>query len=188
MGGGSALGFGVAGDLMGAVAPGVDIFELADGAVADHFAEAVEVRVGVALGAVLGGEAVAVFEVGFADEAGFVDAFGDGFFAEDVEAAVHGPDGDEGVSVVGGAADDGVEAGVVEAEAPVFVGFGLGKFGFGKGEVLGVDIAEGDDILCFQIVVVLFGAAVCTDEGNVEFVVAEAETGGGEDAGIGSGA
>lgn len=149
MGGGGAEGFGVAGDLVGAVAPGVDIFELTDGAVADHFVEAVKIGMGVALGAVLGGEAVAVFEVGFADKAGFVDAFGDGLFAEDVETAIHGPDGNEGVGVVGGAADDGVEAGVIEAVAPVFVGFGMGKLGFGEGEVLGVYIAEGDDVLCF---------------------------------------
>ena len=84
MGGGGAVCGWVSGDLVGAVAPGVDVFEFSNSAVANHLAEAVKVGVGVALGAVLGGEAVAVFEVGLADEAGFVNAFGDGFFAEDV--------------------------------------------------------------------------------------------------------
>ena len=84
------------------------------------------------------------------------------------------------MGVVGGAADDGIESGVIEAVAPVFIGLGVWKFGFCESEVVGVHIAEGGDVLCFKVVVVHFGATVGADEGDVEFLVAEAETGGGE--------
>jgi hypothetical protein len=74
--------------------------QLADGAVADQFADAVEVRVGVALHAHLGGELAFFGEPVGAHDAGFLHGDGEGFLAIDVQAAVERPVGDEGVVVV----------------------------------------------------------------------------------------
>ena len=124
-----------------AVAPGTDFDQVADGAVADHFADAVEVFVSVALGADLGSKLVFVFEIICADDAGFLDAVGEGFFAIDVFAAVHRPVCDESVGMIGSAADDGVHVLLIETLAPVHVFLGGGKFRGGEREVFFVDVA-----------------------------------------------
>jgi len=49
------------------------------------------------------------------------------------------------MGVIGSAADDGVEVFLVEALAPVHVGRGVGEFRGGKGEVLLVHVAKGDE-------------------------------------------
>ncbi|MCX6606873.1 MAG: hypothetical protein NTV52_25275 [Acidobacteria bacterium] len=170
LGGGLALGDGVAGAGELAGVPAVDGFEVADGAVEDEFAEAFEVGVGVALGAVLGGDLRFVFEVVGADGADLFDGDAEGFFAEDVFAAVDGPVGDEGVVVVGGADYDGVNVLLIEALAPVVVGFGFGEDfeTFLGAEV--VDVAEGDDVFIAEDVVVGGAASPDADEGDVEAV------------------
>src|SRR5437879_1894428 len=83
-----------------AVAPGADFLQLADGAVADEFADAVEVLKGMALGTDLSGELVFVFEVVGADHAGLLNTVGERLFAIDVFAAIHRPVGDESVRVI----------------------------------------------------------------------------------------
>lgn len=96
-----------------------------------------------------GGDAV-VFAGGFDELDAFEDVMGDGLFDVDVFAGLHGPDGGEGVPVVGGGDGDGVDGFVIEGAAHVgmnkgtFAGFGedfLGG-GFGAGTV---DFDEGGD-------------------------------------------
>ena len=144
----------------------------------------------VALGADLGGELVLVLEIVGADDAGLLDAVGQRLLAVDVLAAVHGPIGDEGVRVVGGAADHGVDVLLVEALAPIHVLLGPGKLRRGEGQVLLVHVAEGDDVLVGQAVEVGFAAAPGADEGDVELVagcVGAEEAGAGEDEAGGAG-
>jgi hypothetical protein len=57
----------------------------------------------MALRADLGGQLVLVLEPGRANQPGFLHAVGQGLFAINVFAAVHGPIGDEGVRVIQGA-------------------------------------------------------------------------------------
>ena len=93
--------------------------QLADGTVADQFADAVEVRIGMALHADLGGELVLFRQPVGAHHAGFLDGDGERLLAIDVQAAVQRPVGDEGVVVVGGADDHGVDVLLLEALPPV---------------------------------------------------------------------
>ncbi len=97
-----------------AVAPGADFLEIADLAGLDEFADFLEVVAGVALGADLSGDLALAFEIGGAGDLGFLDGVGEGLFAINVQAALHRPDGDVGVGVVGGGADDAVEVLLLE--------------------------------------------------------------------------
>jgi hypothetical protein len=74
------------------------------------------------------------------------------------------------VRVVGGADDDGVEPGLIEAFAPVDVGLGAGEFLQRIGEARLVDVAERDDVLAGEARLVREAAAPDTDEGDVEFL------------------
>ena len=163
-----ADGIAVSADL--AVAPGVGGFEFADGTVANEFFDAVEVWLSVALHAHLGGEFVFFLEPVGADGAGLVHGDGEGFFAVNVEVAVDGPVGDEGVGMVCGADDHGVEVFLLEHEAPIDVGFGTGEALQSVWEAFFVDIAEGDDVFLGEGVVVSEAAAPNADEADVEFV------------------
>ncbi len=100
-------------------------FDGADRAAADQLDHAPVVVAGVNLRAHLRGELALVLEVRLADDAGLVHGVGQRLLAIDVLAAVHRPDVDEGVGVVGRRADNGVDVLLVEALAPVGVGLGL---------------------------------------------------------------
>ena len=63
-----------------AVAPGADLLQLADGAVADHFAHSIKIAVGMALRADLRGQFVLVLEPGGANHPGFLHAVGQRLF------------------------------------------------------------------------------------------------------------
>jgi hypothetical protein len=159
----------VAGNL--AVAPADGGLQLADGSVEDHFLDARIIRLGVHLGAYLGGEFAFFRQPVGANHASFLDADGEGLFAVNVEIAVERPVGDEGVMVVGRANHRGIEPLVFEAVAPVGVGFGAGKCGEGILEEGFVDIAQGDDTLLLEPAVMGEGTARDADEGDVELAV-----------------
>ena len=128
------------------VAPRADFLQLADSAVPDEFPHAIEILVFMALGADLGGELGLVLEIVGADHAGFLHAVGQRLFAVDMLAAIHRPVGDEGVRMIGGAADHRLDVLLVEALPPVHVLLGAGELLRRKGQVLLVHVAEGDDV------------------------------------------
>ncbi|OHE82536.1 MAG: hypothetical protein A2107_10350 [Verrucomicrobia bacterium GWF2_62_7] len=100
-----------------------------------------------------------------------------------MQIAIQRPVGNERVCVVGGAADDGVEAErlvIVEQFPPVNVGFGFRKPLRAEREVAFIDVAEGDDVFSGERVVVRRAAAPDADDGDVEFAVRPAF--GGEHA------
>jgi hypothetical protein len=99
-----------------------------------------------------------------------VDRVGERLLAVDVLAAVQGPYVDEGVRVVGRGADDGVDVFLVEALAPVDVGLGLRVGLGGLLEVVGVNIAQGDDVLARDLVQVAPAAPAHADAGDVELL------------------
>ena len=117
----------VAGAANLAVAPRIGRRQLADGPVADQFADAIEIRIGVPLHADLRGKLVLFLHPVRADDAGLFHADRQRLLAIDVQIAIQGPIGDEGVRVIGRADDHGVEVFLLEALPPVDVGLGLGE-------------------------------------------------------------
>ena len=98
--------------------PDVGLGHRADGAGLDQLDDAAVVVVGVDLGAHLGGDLG--LGGGLADDPGLADVVGQRLLAVDVLAELQGRQGGEGVGVLGGADDDGVEVvGVVEDLAEV---------------------------------------------------------------------
>jgi hypothetical protein len=67
-------------------------------------------------------------------------------------ASVHCPDVDEGVCMVCGGTNDGINILLVEAFSPILICFSFRELIGGFGEVFGVDVTEGDDILAFDVV------------------------------------
>lgn len=134
-----------------------------------------------ALGAEL--DDAVVFASGLDHAAAFDDVMAGRFFGVDVLAGLAGEDCDQGVPVVGGGVDDGVDGFVVQEASEIFLGAGgfAGDFfdGLeGLGEHGVVDIAEGDDLDGFVAgeFVGEFGASVAeADDGDAYAVV-----GGGE--------
>ena len=60
---------------------------------------------------------------------------------------------------------------LLEEFAKIVVGFGLGKFRFGRGEEIVIYIAESDDVFAFDAPEVFSGAMSGADDAEVEFVV-----------------
>ena len=131
--------------------------DLAEAAGADELDDAADGGDGAVLGAGL--EDAGVAADGRDELAAFVERDGDGFFAVDVFAGLGGVDGHEGVPVVGGDDDDGVDIGAGEDFAVVVVG---GAGGVGAGGAAGgddgidggfggiaadaIDIADGEEL------------------------------------------
>src|ERR1043166_1049623 len=153
-----------------AVAPGADLLELTNGAVADELAHAVEVLKGGALGADLRGQLVLVLEIIGADRASFLDAVGQRFLAIDVFAAVHRPIGHEGVRVIGRAAHDRFDVLLLQTLTPVHVVLRVRELLGGKGQMLLVHVAEGDDVLAGDAGEMDFAATPGADQGDVQLV------------------
>ena len=118
----------------------------------------------------LGGELVFGLQPGGANNPGFLDAVDQGLFTIDVFAAVHRPIGDEGVGVIQRAADNGVNIFLLQTLAPVRVALGLGKFLGGGGQVLLIDIAEGDHVFVGNPLEMIFRAVPGGDEGDVKLI------------------
>ena len=153
-----------------AVAPGIGRRQVADRAVEDQFAKAIEVLHRVPLHAHLGGQLVLLLQPVRADHAGLFHADRQGLLAVDVQIAVQGPVGDEGVGVVGRADDHGVEVFLLQALPPIDVGLGLGEPFQGVGEPLLVHVAEGHDVLVGQRIVMGQAAAPDADQRHVQLV------------------
>ena len=154
---------------MCAVAPGVYILELANGSALNQLGHTVEVRIGMPLCTLLGGQLTFVLEIGLAHGTGFEDAVAERLFTIDVHAAIHRPDRNEGMVVIGRAADHGLDIFLFEALSPIYVLLGVGEFLGGERHVVGVDIADGHDVLGLEVVVVGFSSAMSANQCNVEF-------------------
>lgn len=140
----------------GAADADVNFLDLAEGAIADQLAGSTEFAGGALHGAGL--EDATVFAYGIDQGSGFVDGLGEGFFAVDILASFGGENADEGVPMVGGGHDDGVDVGPGQEVAEVGVGGAdLGAVGSaflgvvlfdgiaGVVPALGIDVADGDD-------------------------------------------
>ena len=187
------------------VGPDVDFFNGSDGAVGDPLGGLAEAFTGMALVAHLGGDGG--FLGDFGDLSDFPDVVGEGFFAVDVFAHLHGSDGDVGMEVVGGGAEDGVDGFfliehfaevdvVVAAEVGFFFGvvfFDFGFDGFPAAESAVVEaakvglfggIGEGDDlrgVLVEEVLGVGTSLAAGADDGDVDFFGGGDEFGTAED-------
>ena len=78
---------------------------------------------------------------------GLLDGIGQWLFAIHVHVTVQSPIGDEGMRVIGRAADDGIDVFLFQAFAPVEVVLRSGEYLGRLGQVLLVDVAQRNDIL-----------------------------------------
>lgn len=105
---------------------------------------------------------------GFDHTSAFVYGDGEGFFDVDVFSGVAGGDGLNGVPVVGGSNDYGVDDLVIDEIAEVFVdGDGVTYFRFGFFDVGFVDVADGGDfhiLVAHEGVEELSAAIACANE------------------------
>ena len=92
-----------------AAVPAGNGLQLADRSVQDQLAQPFEVRESVTLGAVLRGQLGFLLEIIRADRAHFFHGDAQRLLAIDVHAAIHRPVGDEGVVVIRGADDHGLD-------------------------------------------------------------------------------
>ena len=154
----------------GTADPDMGFLDGADGAGLDQFNDAAVVLGGVDLDAHLGRRAG--FLGGETDLACFVDVVGEGFFAVDVLLMLQGTHGRQGMGMLAGADDDGVEVlGAVEELAEVGELLCFGEFLGGLFDGRPVDVAEGDDVLGTDAASIAASAATGADDGDVEFVV-----------------
>ena len=135
---------------MEAIAPGVHVLEVADGAFVDELPDIVEIGIKVALCTALGGQLVLILHVGVANHASLFHTVGQRLFTVDMQPPVHCPNGNKGVVMVRRANDYCIEVFLVQALAPILVLLGLRELLGGRGERLGIDVAEGDDVFFFQ--------------------------------------
>ena len=111
-----------------------------------------------------------VLEVVCADDACFFNGVAQGLFAVAVQAAIQRPIGDESVRMVRSAANHGIDVLLLEALAPIDVGFGFRELLGGGGDVLLVHITQGHDVLARDRAKMREGPAPCTDHGYIELV------------------
>ena len=144
--------------------------DCADGTGLDQFHDAAVVVAGVNLNAHLCGDARVVCR--FADDPRFVHAVSQRLLAVDVLPELKGRQRGEGVRVLAGADDDGVEVArmiiqFAEVDELACSGMPLG----GGVQVPLVDVAEGDDVFGLHVPHVVAAAAAGADDGDVELVV-----------------
>src|SRR6185503_17793795 len=169
-----------------AVGPDVNFLDPADQAGMNDFDGAAQAGLGAALVAHLGGELLLGGEL--SEDAGLVDGLHQGLLAVDVLAELHRGACDDAVAVVGGGDGDGVDlvAHLVEHFAKIFEGFGVGVLLGRELEVVGIDVAQGDDLAAglgrvFNVGGALAGAA---DGGDADLLVGAGDL-GGDDVGEG---
>jgi hypothetical protein len=153
-----------------AVAPGARLLQLPDRAVQNQFPHPVEILVLVPLGAQLGRDLVPVLEVIGADDARFLDAVGERFLAVHVMAAVDRPVGHERMHVVRRAHDHRVDVLLVERVPPVDVSLRPGELPRRLRQALLVDVAERDDVLVLDRLVMRQGPAPDADQRDVQLL------------------
>src|ERR1035437_1821803 len=151
-----------------AAVPAGNSMQFANRPVHNQLTQALKIRVGVTLGAVLRDYFVLVLEIIRADRADFVHADAQRLFAVDVDAAIDRPIDDEGVVVIRRADDDGFNVLRIQTLAPVPVGLGLGKNrqGFLNAEI--VCVAQRYHVLIPEDVVVHSSPAPHADEGDIQ--------------------
>ncbi len=112
------------------------------------------------------------FRGGLGDNASFVHRVRERLFAVDVLSGFQCGDGGDGVRVVGGTDDDGVERLVVEHLAEVVVLCGFAVLGCGAGEIAIVDVAQcGDVCQVGDSTEVVAAAAGYADDADVQAIV-----------------
>ena len=167
---GSPLGTpgGMAPGVVGKVAPGIDLADLADGAVPNPFADEADAFAGVALVAHLSGEFA--LARGLGQGAGLVDIVSERFLEVNVFAGLEGGQGDDGMGVVGRGDHDRLDVLLfIEHLAVVGPDSCLGIFFEDFGGVVVVHVAQGDDVLGVEVFEVGGAHAADADAGDVEF-------------------
>lgn len=154
-----------------AVSPRGGGLEVADSPIEHHLLDSPIVRLGMHLGAALGGELALVGEPVRAQGSGLLDAESQGFFAKNTEATIHRPVGNKGVVVVGSTNDHRIEPLMIETFSPVYVSLGLGKNFERMGQVGLIDVAERDHILLCEPTVVGAPPAPRADKRDVELII-----------------
>src|SRR5262249_13709038 len=113
-----------------------------------------------------------------------LDGVGQGLLAVGVLAQLQGRQGGEGVGVLGGADDDGVEvAGPVVQLAEVGVALSPREALGGPVQVPLVDVDQGDDLLAGDLLEVVAAAPADPDRRDAQLLQRRARRGGGADAG-----
>ena len=168
-----------------------DFAEFAALKILDQFAIA---DIGTALGAVL--DDAVIFGHGFDALAAFPDVVADGLFDVDILAGLAGPDGDQGVPVIGSGGGDGDDVFVLEEVADIFVADDFVALLFLVGDALFEDVligitegGEADVLLFTEGGDVGLAAGVEADDGDADGLVGAdgAEVGGEHKAGAGGG-
>lgn len=156
------------------------VFEFPEGAPFQPFEGGFESARGAALGPAL--DDAVVFEGGGGELASFPDGVGDWLFDVDVFPRLRGPDGGEGVPVVGGGNHHGVDVLVVEKAADVVVGrdglscvvWILFEHGFAVCDAFCIDVAECHQAGVFRIESVFenaWSASADADSGDADGIV-----------------
>lgn len=151
-----------------AIPPDEDPLQLADGTIADEFAHAGKVRIGVALRTRLGGDFAALVKIGRAQEAALGHAHADRLFAIDVETAVHRPHRDVRMRMIRGADDDGLEIFLLQTFPPIDVGLGAGEFLQRFRETRLVHITKRDHILLGKPIIMSKPPTPYADQRDIE--------------------
>jgi hypothetical protein len=169
---GRRLAFGrqVAGAADLTIAPGAGRLELADDAVADQFAHAVEIRHRMPLHADLCGKLVFLLHPVGPHHACLFNRDGQRLLAVDVQVAVERPVGDKGMRVIGRADDNRVEVLLLQTLPPIDVSLGLRETLERVRKAFLVDIAQRHNVIVGQRIVMCQAAAPNTDDRYVEFV------------------
>ncbi len=139
------------------IAGSAAVFEFPEGAPFQPFDGGFESAGRAALGPALNDPIV--FEGGSCELASFPDGMGNGFFDVDVFPRLGGPDGGEGVPVVGGGNHHGVDVLVVEKAADVAVGCDglpcvvriLFEYGFAVCDAFCVNVTQGNEARIFGV-------------------------------------
>jgi hypothetical protein len=118
----------------------------------------------------------------------FPDVVGEGLFAVDVLVVLQGKHGCPGMAMLTDGDHDGIKIArrLVEHLAEVGELFGIGEIFAGLLHVVGIDIAQGDDVLGFDLCGVCRPAPAGADDGDVQLAVealSAQECRGGECAG-----
>ncbi len=163
----------VGGEVLAAVAggdPDMDLVDPADGLAADEFDDAPVVAAGVDLRANLGHPSEARGRLG--QRTGLGDGSGEGFFAIDVVPGLEGGHGGDGVGVIRGGDDDGVEAGLFNQATEIAVGLRVGEPLVSGGEAGGIHVTEGGDLgEVLELVDAEASLAPHAHDADLEFVV-----------------
>src|SRR5262245_43323381 len=167
-----AFGGQIAGAWQSTISPGTCFHQFTNGAVSDHFTDAIEIFMFMALGANLRGKFVFVLEIGCSNHSRFFDAIGQRLFTINMLASIHGPICNEGMRVIGGAANHRFNIFLFETLSPIDILFSVWSFQLlgPKRQVLLINITKGHNVLSRKTAEVSFASSPGADQGNIQLV------------------